>query len=89
MQLLLFPSLGSREEAARHISWTAGMGLVFTEASPVMYEPNEHKPHKFNLPGKNPGENLCRETVMTFEVKLKASSTPIRKEKKSFHASFI
>lgn len=45
-------------------------------------EPNEHKHRKFNLPGKNPGENLCRETVMTFEVKLKASSTPIKKEKR-------
>jgi len=32
-------------------------------------------------PGKNPGENLCRETVMTLEVKLKASSTPeVRKQ---------
>lgn len=60
------------------------MGLAFTEALPAMCEPNEHKPHMFNLPGKNPGENLCRETVMTFEVKLKASSTPVRKGKKAF-----
>lgn len=45
-------------------------------------EPNEHKRRKFNLPGKNPGENLCRETVMTFEVKLKASSTPIKEKRK-------
>lgn len=29
-----------------------------------------------NQPGKKPGENLCRDTVITLEVKLKASSTP-------------
>lgn len=28
-------------------------------------------------PGKNPGENLCRDTVITLDVKLKASSTPV------------
>lgn len=33
-------------------------------------------------PGKNPGENLCRETVMTLDVKLKASSTPEGKKTK-------
>lgn len=47
---------------------------------------NRYKPRQINLPGKNPGENLCRETVITFEVKLKASSTPGRrgKRKKAF-----
>lgn len=79
-----------REKRQQDVSWTAGMGLAFTEASPVTCESNEHKPYKFNLPGKNPGENLCRETVMTFEVKLKASSTPVRKGKgkKAFMCHF-
>lgn len=30
-------------------------------------------------PGKNPGENLCSDTVMTLEVKLNASSTPVNR----------
>lgn len=35
------------------------------------------KTHEDNAgPGKNPGENLCKDTVMTLDVKLKASSTP-------------
>lgn len=37
--------------------------------------------HAVDLPGKNPGENLCRDTVITLDVKLKASSTPIKREK--------
>lgn len=37
--------------------------------------------HAVDLPGKNPGENLCRDTVITLDVKLKASSTPTKREK--------
>lgn len=39
-------------------------------------------------PGKNPGENLCRDTVMTLDVKLKASSTPAGRTKGEIHHGF-
>lgn len=40
-----------------------------------------YREHAVDLPGKNPGENLCRDTVITLDVKLKASSTPTKREK--------
>lgn len=45
--------------------------------------------HTDHLPGKNPGENLCRDTVMTLEVKLKASSTPTRERNGRRITSYI
>lgn len=39
-------------------------------------------------PGKNPGENLCKDTVMTLDVKLKASSTPAGGTKEETHRWF-
>lgn len=41
--------------------------------------------HAVDLPGKNPGENLCRDTVITLDVKLKASSTPAREKSQRDH----
>lgn len=41
--------------------------------------------HAVDLPGKNPGENLCRDTVITLDVKLKASSTPTREKCQKDH----
>lgn len=39
-------------------------------------------------PGKNPGENLCKDTVMTLDVKLKASSTPAGRTKGDIYCWF-